>query len=83
MSPKKSLRLTTKPGVQPPLEKAADAWVENRNGSEEATAPKTKRITFEVTEAQHQATKIHATRKGMTIKELMQSLLEQELEKSE
>ncbi|MFM6128083.1 MAG: hypothetical protein ACKPBV_04955 [Sphaerospermopsis kisseleviana] len=80
---KKSLRLTTKPGVQPPSEKSADAWVENRNGSEEFTVPKTKRITFEVTEAQHQATKIHATRKGMTIKELMQSLLEQELEKGE
>lgn len=90
MSPKKSLRLSTKPGVQSqPPEKAADAWVENRNGSPEnisavtESPAKTKRITFEVTEAQHQAVKIHATRKGMTIKELMQSLVEQELNKGE
>ena len=90
MPPKKSLRLSTKPGLQPqPSEKAADAWVENRNGSTEnisaatESPPKTKRITFEVTEAQHQAVKIHATRKGMTIKELMQSLVEQELHKGQ
>jgi predicted DNA binding CopG/RHH family protein len=97
MSSKKSLRLSTKPGVQPkPQEKVADAWVENRSKSdltvdsfpesprESPKLPgKTKRITFEVTEAQHQATKIRATRKGMTIKELMQSLLEQELNKGD
>ena len=40
---------------------------------------KTKRITFEVSEKQHQATKILAAQKGMTIKELMLSLLVTEL----
>jgi predicted DNA binding CopG/RHH family protein len=44
---------------------------------------KKKRITFEVSEAQHQAIKIRATQKGMSIKELMGVLLERELREGE
>ena len=84
MPPKKSLRLSTKPSAQtPPSEAAADAWVEDhQSAAKPVVSPepqKTKRITFEVSEDQHLAIKIHAARKGLTIKELMQSLLQQEL----
>lgn len=95
MSQKKPSRLSTKPGVKPQPENP-DNWVENRNGDkpngmaslrDEANTPeakgKTKRITFEVSEQQHQATKILAAQKNMTIKELMQSLLTTELIKNQ
>ena len=87
MSQKKPSRLSTKPGVKPQPENP-DSWVENRNGSEDvanSSEPKgkTKRITFEVSEQQHQATKILAAQKNMTIKELMQSLLVTELIKNQ
>ena len=86
MSQKKQSRLSTKPGVKPQPENP-DSWVENRNGSNDvdnSSEPKgkTKRITFEVSEQQHQATKILAAQKNMTIKELMQSLLTTELIKN-
>lgn len=87
---KKSQKLSLKPGVQttPVPEEAAAAWVESRNGTdapstvaqEETSNGIRKRITFEVTEAQHQEIKIRATKKGMTIKEYMIALVEKELE---
>ena len=87
MPQKKPSRLSTKPGVKPQPENP-DSWVENRNGSEDVANSseakgKTKRITFEVSEQQHQATKILAAQKNMTIKELMQSLLTSELIKNQ
>ncbi len=81
MSQKKPSRLSTKPGknTQPVN---PDSWVENRNGNNDISNPTpSKRITFEVSEQQHRATKILAAQKGMTIKELMQSLLVTELNK--
>ncbi|BAZ47373.1 hypothetical protein NIES4102_44190 (plasmid) [Chondrocystis sp. NIES-4102] len=83
MSQKKPSRLSTKPGVKPQLVNP-DSWVESRNGNNDIANQsepqgKTKRITFEVSEQQHQATKILAAQKGMTIKELMLSLLVTEL----
>ena len=87
MSQNKPSRLSTKPGAkfQPDH---PDSWVENRNGNNDvanSSEPKgkTKRITFEVSEQQHQATKILAAQKNMTIKELMQSLLTTELVKNQ
>ena len=87
MSQKKPSRLSTKPGknTQP---KNPDSWVENRNGNNDISGSsevpeKTKRITFEVPEKQQQATKILAAQKGMTIKELMQSLLVTELNRNQ
>lgn len=84
---KKTSKLSLKPGVKttPVMDEQA-AWVESRNGvdasvaKEEPSNSKMKRITFEVTETQHQTIKICATKKGMSIKELMISLIEQELE---
>jgi predicted DNA binding CopG/RHH family protein len=86
---KKTSKLSLKPGVKttPVIDEQA-AWVESRNGidtksavaKEEPSNSKMKRITFEVTETQHQTIKICATKKGMSIKELMISLIEQELE---
>lgn len=83
MPKKQPLRLSTKPGKNAqPIN--PDNWVENRNGdnniaNQSEAKGKTKRITFEVSEQQHQATKILAAQKGMTIKELMLSLLVTEL----
>lgn len=87
MPQKKPSRLSTKPGVKPQSDNP-DNWVENRNGDRDvanSSEPKgkTKRITFEVSEQQHQATKILAAQKNMTIKELMQSLLTTELIKNQ
>ena len=87
MPQKKQSRLSTKPGVKPQPPNP-DNWVENRNGNHDvanSSEPKgkTKRITFEVSEQQHQATKILAAQKNMTIKELMQSLLVTELIKNQ
>ncbi|MBD2364799.1 hypothetical protein H6G36_27135 [Anabaena minutissima FACHB-250] len=85
---RKSQKLSLKPSVQKtPVPEKAAAWVENRNaaevpsstGIEEANNTKSKRVTFEVTEAQHQEIKIRATKKGMTIKEYMIALVESEL----
>ncbi|MBW4558254.1 MAG: hypothetical protein KME59_20470 [Trichormus sp. ATA11-4-KO1] len=85
---KKSQKLSLKPGVQKtPVQEEAAAWVESRNGAEvpsnivheEANNGKSKRVTFEVTSAQHQEIKIRATKKGMTIKEYMIALVEEEL----
>ena len=83
MPQKKSSRLSTKPGKNtPPVN--PDSWVENRNGNDDISNPTpSKRITFEVSEQQHRATKILAAQKGMTIKELMQSLLVTELNKNQ
>lgn len=87
---RKSQKLSLKPSVQKTsVPEEAAAWVESRNGAEvpsstgieEANNPKNKRITFEVTEAQHQEIKIRATKKGMTIKEYMIALVESELKK--
>lgn len=81
MSQKKPSRLSTKPGknAQPVN---PDSWVENRNGNDDISNPTpSKRITFEVSKEQHRATKILAAQKGLTIKELMQSLLVTELNK--
>lgn len=81
MSQKKPSRLSTKPGVKSQPENP-DNWVENRNDNKDLSKElPTKRITFEVSEQQHRATKILAAQKGMTIKELMQSLLVTELNK--
>ena len=55
----------------------------NDIAQESESKGKIKRITFEVSEQQHQATKILAAQKGMTIKELMLSLLVTELIKNE
>ena len=87
MSQKKSSRLSTKPGVKSQPANP-DSWVESRNGNNDIANPleakgKTKRITFEVSEQQHQATKILAAQKNMTIKEFMQSLLTTELIKNQ
>ena len=85
MSQKKPSRLSIKPGKDIPLQNP-DSWVENRNQDisyQSEAKVKTKRITFEVSEKQHQATKILAAQKGMTIKELMQSLLITELNKNQ
>ena len=97
MPQKKPSRLSTKPGVKSQPDNP-DNWVEDRNGdkpngmaslrevansSETKVKGKTKRITFEVSEQQHQATKILAAQKNMTIKELMQSLLTTELIKNQ
>ncbi len=83
MPQKKSSRLSTKPGknAQPVN---PDSWVENRHDNNEISKElPTKRITFEVSEQQHRATKILAAQKGLTIKELMQSLLVTELNKNQ
>lgn len=87
MSQKKQSRLSTKPGVKPQPDNP-DNWVQNRNGNNDVANPSepkgnTKRITFEVSQQQHQATKILAAQKNMTIKELMQSLLTTELIKNQ
>ncbi|MCG6138713.1 MAG: hypothetical protein MET45_29645 [Nostoc sp. LLA-1] len=85
---KKTQKLSLKPSVQKTLVKEeAAAWVESRNGDQlpvstgidSANNGKSKRITFEVTSAQHQEIKIRATKKGMTIKEYMIALVEEEL----
>ena len=85
---KKSQKLSLRPGVQKtPVKDEAAAWVESRNGAEtpsttgteEVNNGKSKRVTFEVTSAQHQEIKIRATKKGMTIKEYMIALVEEEL----
>ncbi len=82
MPQKKPSRLSTKPGTKTqPVN--PDSWVENRNNNDVVDPTPTKRITFEVSEQQHRATKILAAQKGMTIKELMQSLLIGELNKQE
>lgn len=88
--PKKSSKLSLKPGgkTTPVPEEAAAAWVESRNGNDapsnvatdEPNNGRSKRVTFEVTEVQHQEIKIRATKKGMTIKEYMIALVEKELE---
>lgn len=87
---KKSQKLSLKPSVQKTsVREDAAAWVESRNGAEvpstivteEVNNPKSKRVTFEVTEAQHQEIKIRATKKGMTIKEYMIALVESELKR--
>jgi hypothetical protein len=94
MQPKK---LSLKPDARSTgLLENASAWVENRNGIDAGTPSvqiegancekqpalmKVKRITFEVSEARHQTAKIRATQKGMTIKEWMSFLLDQELER--
>ena len=81
MSKNKSSRLSIKPqkNAQP---NNPDSWVENRgSGDDTSQSAPTKRITFEVSEQQHRATKMLAAQKGMTIKELMQSLLVTELNK--
>ena len=81
MSQKKPSRLSTKPGKNT-QQINPDSWVENRiDNNEISDEPATKRITFEVSEQQHRATKILAAQKGLTIKELMQSLLISELNK--
>ena len=79
MQKNKSSRLSIKPGKNA-KPKNPDSWVENRHSADDTnqSAP-TKRITFEVSEQQHRATKMLAAQKGMTIKELMQSLLVTEL----
>ncbi len=87
MPQKKPSRLSIKPGKDLTPQNP-DSWVENRNGNNDISNQseakgKTKRITFEVSEKQHQATKILAAQKGMTIKELMQSLLITELNKNQ
>ena len=87
MPQKKPSRLSIKPGKDLTPQNP-DNWVENRNGNNDISNQseakgKTKRITFEVSEKQHQATKILAAQKGMTIKELMQSLLITELNKNQ
>ena len=74
----KKSRLSTKPGVNK-LPVNSDNWVENRKPIQDEAKGKVKRITFEVSEQQHQATKILAAQKGMSIKELMLSLLVTEL----
>jgi Antitoxin ParD len=97
MSSSKTSRLSLKPKAQLlPSETAASDWVNNRNGiddeairsaqvhvnlPEELPPTRMKRITFEVTEEQHQSTKVYAAQQGMTIKELMQNLLDRELSK--
>ncbi|MBW4566101.1 MAG: hypothetical protein KME32_34530 [Mojavia pulchra JT2-VF2] len=87
---KKSQKLSLKPSVQKTsVQEEAAAWVESRNAAElanstvreEANNGKSKRVTFEVTEAQHQEIKIRATKKGMTIKEYMIALVEEELKR--
>ena len=83
MSQKKPSRLSTKPGLKSQPANP-DTWVENRDlnheiSNQSESKGKTKRITFEVSEQQHQATKVLAAQKGMTIKELMLSLLVTEL----
>ncbi|MGL5938785.1 MAG: hypothetical protein ACRC2S_00120 [Waterburya sp.] len=85
MPQKKPSRLSNKPGKNSQPVKA-DSGVESRNGdndlaNQSESKGKTKRITFEVSQEQHQATKILAAQKGMTIKELMLSLLVTELNK--
>ena len=87
MTQKKPSRLSTKPGKNAQPENP-DSWVQNRNANNNISErsevkEKTKRITFEVPEKQHQATKILAAQKGMTIKELMQSLLLTELNRNQ
>ena len=87
MPQKKPSRLSIKPGKDLTPQNP-DSWVENCNGNNDISNQseakgKTKRITFEVSEKQHQATKILAAQKGMTIKELMQSLLVTELNKNQ
>jgi predicted DNA binding CopG/RHH family protein len=83
-----SKKLSIKPGAIAPKVDQAEAWV-NRDITED-TVPgtfdthikpeeKMKRITFELPENQHQAIKIRATQKGMTIKEYMIALLGKEL----
>lgn len=82
MQPRK---LSLKPGIQTPVSpEDAMSWVENRNGvdleEKPAISGKVKRITFQVSGEQHQAIKIRATQKEMTITELMLSLIEKALE---
>jgi predicted DNA binding CopG/RHH family protein len=81
MSQKKPLRLSTKPEKNTQSVNSDD-WVKNSHENDDiSNTTNTKRITFEVSEQQHRATKILAAQKGMTIKELMHSLLITELNK--
>lgn len=61
------------------MESRNGAETPSTTGIEEAKNGKSKRVTFEVTEAQHQEIKIRATKKGITIKEYMIALVEEEL----
>ena len=81
MQKNKSSRLSIKPRKNAQSSNP-DSWVENRHSGDDTNqSTPTKRITFEVSEQQHRATKMLAAQKGMTIKELMQSLLVTELNK--
>lgn len=91
---KKNLRLSVKPSAQETEGSAAETWVDSRNGGDlekqvvvevetESVLERFKRITFEVSERQHQRVKIYAASKGISIKELMIELVEQELNKDD
>lgn len=90
---KKNLRLSVKPSAQEAEGSAAETWVDSRNGGDlenrgieveaESVLERFKRITFEVSERQHQQVKIYAARKGISIKKLMIELVEQELNKDD
>jgi len=87
MLQKKPSRLSTKPGLNSQAQNP-DSWVSKSNGNQDISnlsepTGKIKRITFEVSEKQHQATKILAAQKSMSIKELMVSLLVSELNKNQ
>ena len=74
----KKSRLSTKPGTKN-LPVDSDSWVQDREESKPVSKGKVKRITFEVSEEDHKKTKIIATKRGLSIKELMQTLLNNEL----
>ena len=82
-------KLRTNPRAENSASNNADDWVVSRkksqtNAENSSTKnddkEKLKRITFEVPSSQHSSIKIRAASKGMTIREYMLSLIEQDLQ---
>ncbi|MBE9044328.1 hypothetical protein IQ255_07915 [Pleurocapsales cyanobacterium LEGE 10410] len=85
----KDSKLTLKPSGKnfESMTEEANQWVEER-AEKEIPKPsplqgQIKRITFEIDGEKHQAIKLEALKKGMTIKQLMLRLVDEFLEETE
>jgi predicted DNA binding CopG/RHH family protein len=67
---KKQVRIPTKP--------RADTWVAQGREKPMATGEKTKRLTLDLPEGLHRAIKRRAVEEGVTMVEMLRTLLEQE-----
>lgn len=80
--PAKKVSISKKPGSQEkPI--GIDEWVANREGVPAAAQPqqdqpgKIKRLTLDITEGLHRAIKHKAVEEGVTMADLLRTLLEQ------